>query len=262
MCTVTILPGERVSEPQFLARAACNRDESPHRVAALPPEVRRFGNRRAIFPIDPASGGTWIAVNDAGLAFTVLNGNPAPRVDNSSTAAERPEFGRTSRGMIIPRLLACSSLEESREQLFALDSRLFAPFRVVMTDGDRLVETEWNIAGRSIELGALRRLDQPVICTSSGLGDDVVRGPRESLFRKFFDEGDRSRGRQDAFHAHQWPDRSEISVCMQRNGAETVSYTTVEIGFDHVSLSYWGASPDRSMEPIRITLSINLAVSR
>src|SRR5436305_3313340 len=47
----------------------------------------------------PASGGTWLAANDAGLALAVLNVNP-PERDREALRPTR------SRGEVIPALLA------------------------------------------------------------------------------------------------------------------------------------------------------------
>jgi len=43
---------------------------------------------------------------------------------------------------------------------------------------------------------------------------------------------------QDAFHTHQWPDRPEISVFMERSDARTVSRTRVEVGPRAVTMRY------------------------
>src|SRR4051794_40266064 len=100
MCTVTLLP---------LAggvRMAVNRDESPLRPEALPPRVVQFAERNAAMPIDPQSRGTWVAANDAGLLFTLLNVYTAPRDATAPTP-------KVSRGAIIPHLLDASTLEEA-----------------------------------------------------------------------------------------------------------------------------------------------------
>ena len=78
MCTLTVVP-----LPGGRRRIAFNRDESRVRPAGLPPVHRRFGARDALSPIDPQSGGTWLAVNDAGLVLAVLNGNPVRRQEAS-----------------------------------------------------------------------------------------------------------------------------------------------------------------------------------
>src|SRR5581483_10035540 len=66
MCTVSFLP-----RPQSFY-LAMNRDEKRDRFAALAPAVVELEGRRAIFPREPA-GGTWIAVNDAGVCRTRIN---------------------------------------------------------------------------------------------------------------------------------------------------------------------------------------------
>src|SRR5688572_26484109 len=101
MCTVSViaLPGV---DGGF--RLACNRDELLTRPAALPPEVRMFRERRGAMPIDPTSGGTWIAVNDAGLAVALLNVN---------RRGPQKFSDRTSRGRIIPSLLHCDSADDT-----------------------------------------------------------------------------------------------------------------------------------------------------
>ena len=75
MCTVTALPAALLASASdsLLLRVVCNRDEHLTRAPALPPTVWAAGARRALMPIDPSSGGTWIAANDAGLVFAVLN---------------------------------------------------------------------------------------------------------------------------------------------------------------------------------------------
>ena len=66
MCTVSWLP-----EPGGFT-LCFNRDERRTRGAALPPESRRAGGRAFLAPYDSDHGGTWLAVNDAGLALGLL----------------------------------------------------------------------------------------------------------------------------------------------------------------------------------------------
>ncbi|HKX45758.1 MAG TPA: NRDE family protein, partial [Planctomycetota bacterium] len=68
MCTVTWI--RRVDGFELF----CNRDERRTRPAALLPEARRgpSGIEYAA-PIDAEAGGTWVAVNERGLALCLLN---------------------------------------------------------------------------------------------------------------------------------------------------------------------------------------------
>lgn len=260
MCTVTIVPFREApfvefdEERRLITRIACNRDESPARAPAQPPVVKQFGPCRAMLPIDAESGGTWIAANDAGLVFSLLN------VNNGETSRfPRGENPRTSRGLVITQVLDCTTLEEAAERLSLLEIVSFAPFRFVATDGDRYFNFASDEASKRVEIC---RLSQPVIFTSSGLGDGHVQAPRAALFRRFFSNNDISAARQDAFHRHQWPDRPELSVCMRRSGAETVSYTTLEIWTDGVVMNYFGASPDRSTNASTRVLPIQTRMLR
>jgi hypothetical protein len=240
MCTVTVVPGREA------IRLACNRDELRSRPAALPPRIERFGPRLAILPVDPTSGGTWVAVNDAGLALTLLN-------VNSRTAFAGSQVVPLSRGNIIPALLHADTPLAASSAL-ALDAAQYAPFRLVLVNWREAVEVHSD--GARIRLVWRTVLTSPQLFTSSGLGDQAVEGPRRRLFGEFFDRpGDRF-AQQEAFHRHRWPDRPHLSVCMDRQDARTVSHTVVSLGPDRLTLAYHPDAPDRPAETLTLTLPI------
>src|SRR5262245_1155365 len=125
MCTVTLVPVAGG------VRMAVNRDESPLRAEALPPRVVTVGEHKALMPIDPVSGGTWVAVTDAGIAITLLNAYPKPRDPNAPTP-------RVSRGTIIPRLIDAENLDDAFFRTSDLKSDDYAAFRLVMADRERV----------------------------------------------------------------------------------------------------------------------------
>jgi hypothetical protein len=221
MCTVSVLrlPGD-------VTRVAVNRDELVTRAAALPPVVRRFGDRRAVMPVDPVSDGTWVAATDAGLVIALLNYNPPGRGNVAAPG---------SRGVIIPMLLGQASARAAAAVAMSLSPESFGPFRLVVLDRETLAQ----VTSDGSELG-LRLLDvrrEAVVFTSSGLGDHLVEGPRTELFRRMMDRG-ASADVQDEFHRHQWVDRPHLSVRMRRADARTVSTTVVEAGPDGIRMSY------------------------
>src|SRR5262245_11178892 len=118
MCTVTVVP----LEDGF--RMVFNRDELRERSAAIPPATHRVGDRTAVFPVDPVSGGTWIGVNDRGLVCALLNRT----VDAS---APRPVPAR-SRGVIVPALLACDSFERALTEVARIDATSYDLFRILI----------------------------------------------------------------------------------------------------------------------------------
>jgi hypothetical protein len=244
MCTVTIVPKPGDSHA---FRMACSRDELHGRSPALPPQQRDFENTQAMMPIDPASGGTWVGVNEHGLALTLLNYNPA-----------EPPTGRDlSRGGVIPQLLHASTVNEAYALASSIEANRMMPFRLVVCDGRSLMLWRSTEPIEQAELGPWSR--QPVMWTSSGLGDHVVEGPRRTLFEGWFGEApDAYLDRQDAFHRHRWPDREHLSVSMHREDARTVSYTLVDVASDTVTMTYHPDRPDLDAQESIATLQRRL----
>ena len=245
MCTLTVvpLPGPRV-------RLAFNRDERPTRAAGLPPETRAVAGRRAVFPTDPESGGTWLAVNDAGLVLAALNVTPP---------GGKGPVGRVSRGTVIPALLGCDSPAAALEAVGrVLRYPDFAPFRLVLVGDGVLADVRWD--GR--EAMVLSRLlgGTPVLFTSSGLGDDLAEGARRPLFDELFaGPPDGWAAAQDAFHRHTWPGREHLSVNMTRPTARTVSHAVIEVTPAAVVFTYHPGAPDHLADPTTITLPLTPA---
>jgi hypothetical protein len=213
-----------------------------------------------VLPVDPTSGGTWVAVNDAGLALTLLNVNSK----NGTATVAVP----LSRGRIIPVLLHADTPLSAAFSALDLDPAQYAPFRLVLVN--RCEGVEVHSDGMRIRLVWRIGLTHPQFFTSSGLGDQAVEGPRRQLFGEYFDpsplplsaSGARGRGKgdwlaqQDAFHRHRWPDRPHLSVCMDREDARTVNHTVASIGLDRVTLTYHPDAPDRPAEAVTLTLPI------
>ena len=229
MCTVTVLPrAQLLSDPshdRLLLRIACNRDELMTRAPALPPTLWTAGPRRALMPIDPESGGTWIAANDSGLVFVLLNASPRIPVMT----------GDISRGTIIPTLVGSATASHALTLARRLPVRRFAAFRLLIVDRHEFVDCWPDGARVRHRRGALQT---PILRTSSGLGDAVVAGPRRMLFQRTFIGSLDARAAQDHFHQHQWPGREAISVKMSRLDACTVSHTVVEVRDHSVMMSY------------------------
>ena len=242
MCTVTIVP----TPGSHGRRIAANRDELLTRPPAIPPAVQAFGEHRAILPIDPPSGGTWIAVSDAGWMATLLNRNPGDM--------RRANYAdRESRGTIIPSLLTLDSFDDVVDAASAIDAERFAPFRLVVADRDRVAQLIGE--GDTIRQAVESLKGRPWLATSSGLGDHLVESPRRALFEERFvgDPTDWPK-RQDAFHRHAWNDRPELSVCMTRSDAMSVSLTVVELAEDRVIMTYHPGLPSEPTEELTLTL--------
>lgn len=171
-------------------------------------------------PIDPESGGTWIGVNSAGLVVCLLN-----------STSKSPQAGsaedKRSRGIIVPKLLAAKNAVESAALLQEVDATEYRPFKVFMIERYR-----WCMAqsdGETIYIHDVRANIQPLMFASSGLGDELVDGPRRDMFNEIIAHQQFTPEVQDAFHCHQWEDRKHLSVLMSRAEAHTVSRTTIEL---------------------------------
>src|SRR4051812_41389584 len=124
MCTVTIVP---LGQDGF--RLVSNRDERRTRADALAPALYRVGCRTITYPIDPAGGGTWVGINDSGIAAAILNNTPRPPV-RCAFRSKRP-----SRGSIIPSLLGLHSFDAMLASAQSMDLAWFEPFPLVIARG-------------------------------------------------------------------------------------------------------------------------------
>lgn len=242
MCTMTVVP-----LPNGTLRIAFNRDESRTREVALPPQIHPLGARQAILPIDPRSGGTWLAVNDAGLILGVLSRTPP---------GARGGKGTRSRGEVIPTLLGCSTPTEALTEIEqSLDYRDFAPFRLVLFGHGLLAEVDWD--GERSRVVSRLLGDEPMLATSSGLGDHLVEGVRHELFRSLFDAPPEDwQLVQDRFHRHSWTGREHLSVNMVRDSSRTVSHSVIELDPESTLFTYYPDWPDeRRSSPRSLVLT-------
>lgn len=228
MCTVSIVPlngGGRI---------VCNRDERRTRPAACSPRAWPTEVSWATYPCEPASGGTWIGVNDDGLVGALLNRTRTP-------GAERRPL--RSRGLIVPALLACPSIDRALRVAQDIDSREFEPFRLVLAQRSMVAVLTTDPAPSSVEIFPLAG---PVMFTSSSLGDALVEAPRRALFERLvIGATDRLCG-QFRFHRHQWTERPDISVQMERDDAATLSRTTIDATSRAIDLWYEEVAEARS----------------
>lgn len=228
MCTVSFIP---LIDDRGGLRIVCNRDEKRSRPAASVPREQRQGQRRALYPLDPAGGGTWIAASDAGVVLLLLNVNES---SSASGTAEGPQ--RRSRGLIIPSLLHLGGVDEMVQACLRLRAAQFKPFRLAITSaGGAVVLHSDGVVIRCIGAVLPKRV---AMLTSSGLGDHLVEPPRRALFETMLGDGLHSAARQDAFHRHHWIDRPHLSVQMSREDARTVSRTVIELKHDQIKMQY------------------------
>jgi hypothetical protein len=228
MCTVSIVPHRDG------LRVMSNRDERRDRATALEPRVEMLGSRAATMPIDPVGGGSWIGVNDRGLVAAVLNRHRDPIAPRASCV---------SRGTLVRLALGCDSIDDARHAVGAQEAARFQPFTVVLVQRTAIAMVASNAREMASVVSAL---DAPLMFTASSLGDVLVDAPRRRLFEWLMIDPEERLDRQALFHGHQWPDKRDISVLMERADAATVSRTTIDVGARSVTLEYESLLPARA----------------
>lgn len=222
MCTISFIP----TASGF--HLAMNRDEKRSRVAALPPAPFRMKDRRVICAREPG-GGTWLAVNDAGLCLAIINWH---RIESE------PAGKIESRGRIIPELIGQKDCDSVARQLQRIELQTRRPFRLIVVDAVQRSLTEWQWNSRSLKL-------QP--------------HPWER--RHWYSSGYDERGAEEAraavcatrwlgtlaalrkLHASHLPGRGPLSICMHRPDAATVSYSEVVVSGNRITLRYQPGAP-------------------
>lgn len=242
MCTVTWL----ATRDGFELRM--NRDERRTRSVAIPPAVYERDGVRYVAPRDVDGGGTWIAVNDAGLAVCLLNGPVAPD----------GQAGQRSRGLLVEELASAWSVDDVRMRFRQTSLSCYASFTMlVLEPGAPACLVRWD--GATIVVDASAR--QSMLLTSSSVDLEAVVASRTAVHREYMRT---SRGRDaemlERFHRDHGPDCGHLSVCMHREDATTVSYTRVAVCRDAVLMHYEDGPPCAGLRFDPIALARRSAV--
>lgn len=219
-------------------RLLCNRDEQrTRRVAIEPVEERRHGVR-FLAPIDGDRGGTWLSVNEYGLALCLLND---ACLSHRVAAVPSPNV---TRGAIPLALVDSSTAQEACERLAKTNLAPFATFTLAIAEpGLPVALAEWNGA----ELAILPYGDPYLPLISSSFQQEAVRAYRQAEFRRLGDPGE--------FHRSHAGGPSAFSPCMHRDDAETVSHAQIQVTDADIILTYVGGPPCRGIPPVEKCLT-------
>lgn len=228
MCTLTWLRRADGFELFF------NRDEKKTRAPERPPEIFERDGVRFLAPRDGQDQGTWIGVNDRGLAVALLN----RYVPN--TGPEREQF--RSRGLLLMDLLTALHRSEVGERLAETELERYRPFSLFSADPAgraRLFEwTGWHLE-ETDEPDALMPL------ASSSFDQALARVHRRNLYADLVAE--RGAPPDEAalldFHRSHAGGPGPFSVCMHRTDADTRSFTRARVGAAGVSLRWQPGTP-------------------
>ncbi|MXW90879.1 MAG: NRDE family protein [Rhodospirillaceae bacterium] len=120
MCTVVIL---RRSGHRWPLLLAANRDEMKDR-PWRPPDRHWPDRPWVVAGIDLEAGGTWLGMNDDGVAAAVMN----------RTASLGPAADKRSRGELVLDALDSADAADAVERLRHLDGNAWRPFNLVVAD--------------------------------------------------------------------------------------------------------------------------------
>ncbi len=229
MCTVT-----------FIAREngyglGMNRDEQLSRATGLPPKRTQVNGRVVLGPSEPC-GGTWIALNDAGVTFALINWYSVPaRVGRHAT----------SRGGIVTAVRGLAARESVAAALDELPLASTNPFRLV-----GIFPATHEVAEWCWDLQKLTETPHPWKARqwiSSGFDEPGAERERSATFRREWSPS--FAGSLDwlrRLHRSHSPTRGAFSTCMHRKDAATVSYTEISVSTRGAALHYHAGAPCQS----------------
>ena len=204
-----------------------NRDEQHVRARSSAPVV--FGN--AVYPFEPGTNGTWLAVNSSGLTLALLNKNE----DGPLPVKLR------SRGELIPALISAESLADVHRRLLEIGFKGMWPFRLVAISPEERELCEWS---RGAELTRNHYDWQARHWFSSGMSDIEANRVRSSVVGIAWQQPDAgSITWLRALHRSHEPRRGAFSICVHREDASTVSYSEVVYETGSATFRYASGSP-------------------
>jgi Transport and Golgi organisation 2 len=209
-----------------------NRDERHTRKPALAPSIQERRGVRFITPIDGDHGGSWIAVNEFGLTFCLLN-----RYACSLCQDSRPA---TSRGLLLMEVVDCGSLDEASDRIGRLKLESFKPFDLAILESGRpCLLTHWT--GRDLHIEWDGEYAMPLV--SSSFDQAGATTHRRRLFHKLADRRKITSALLREFHSSHSPVAGAYSPCMHREDASTVSFSRVRLARNRIEFCYFANSP-------------------
>lgn len=230
-----------------------NRDELKTRKLALPPIVEELSGVSYIAPTDADAGGTWIATNQFGLTFCLLNNYEVDDIEVTNPH---------SRGEIIRRLVHSSSLSEIEQAVNDLPLEYYRGFELVVF-GSTVLRWVWDTV-------SLKRKQAINPVTSSSYETKKIQSLRQQYFKRTVVEAKGSYSPHELhqrFHASHIDenmmevegdvvseDRLVNSVCMHRPESNTVSFCSVSVNAIAVEMRYMNSSPCKQGEVTTVKL--------
>ncbi|MDX2319319.1 MAG: NRDE family protein [Moritella sp.] len=272
MCTVSWLLASDGYQIFF------NRDEQKGRALAQSPKYFNDLGVKYLMPVDPVGGGSWIAINQAGLSICLLN------------YYQQQPLGKDliSRGLLVKSLVSNTSLTKIRSALKKLSLQRYAAFTLLVFPSHLNKQTgdvyavRWNghelttitavspMVSSSVALAEVTNyredhhnsilLQHPILFSGEGCNDELEIKPTsassdidtvaeniiELTNQRCID--DKNSLALTRFHASHEPTPSYLSVCMHREDAHTVSFTHLIATRKQLKMNYVCGCPCSSKQ--------------
>jgi hypothetical protein len=227
MCTVSWL-GRADGYELF-----CNRDERRTRSPARAPQVRWRRGVRFIAPVDGDHGGSWIGVNQSGLALCLLN-----RYTDLQLGHAR---ANKSRGLLLNSLLDCQTLAQFETRIQRAQLARYQPFTLLaLLPGEPALIAQWD--GREHSIERYGEMAMPLV-SSSYRPVEVANARRRLCWQMAATAGRLTPTLLREFHHSHAPARGPLSVCMHREDAATVSFSHIKVSAQMIEFAYHGQAP-------------------
>ncbi|MFT5288052.1 MAG: hypothetical protein ACI8QS_000084 [Planctomycetota bacterium] len=224
MCTASWFEKEGGFELFF------NRDERRTRLRADPPRLQSIGGAMLIAPTDGDAGGTWIAVNEHGLALALLN--------LWQSDGQLPPDGFRSRGLLVRDLASCTDGKSVHERLAVSGDEVYRGYTLLVLEPGRApLGLRWDET-------KLAKFEPRAPLVSSSVDFELAKQHRRVSYGRLESSAANRRENYEAFHRSKEPMPGALAVCMQREDACTVSASHVDVTAGEVRFRYADGSPD------------------
>jgi hypothetical protein len=240
MCTVSLI----VRKSGYTL--GMNRDEQLTRAPGLPPSKKTINGSIVLSPSEPG-GGTWIALNDSGVTFALINWYSVTR---------RAKGEIVSRGQVVESASGAKTPGLADAALTQLQLKRINPFRLIgiFPVTGEIVEWRWDLKGLVHKKHRWNNRQW----ISSGFDEPAAQRVRSRTFREALKQKSAgSFGWLRRLHRSHSPQAGPFSTCMHRTDAATVSYTEVNITPTTTSMSYQAGPPCKGAA--RVTLRHTVA---
>lgn len=206
-----------------------NRDELKVRQPAAPPQLHYCEGVRYLAPTDGDFGGTWIFVNEYGLAGCILN-----RYRDMTLDINKPQY--ISRGVLLSSLASADRQEKIKVFLENKNLKDYRPFTLVTFKmGCPIWKWVWN--GASLDFDNCTDDTKPI--TSSSYQSIQVEEARIQCFKAMLKREKKVNALfLQNYHHSCISDNGPYSVCMQRDDAETQSLCCIHVSIKSIRLRY------------------------